>query len=221
MNKTTMPTSLDAAGDTAGGLKRQPIQQRSLDRIETILAAAADEIAETSYSDLSVFKIAARAGITPTSIYHYFSSLEAILITLMRRTSENFGNQLIERILNLSSAQELIDFFVESLQLGWNEFHSNRTFRGLWAASQQLPGLRKIDDELVAGLYEAFRQRARELVTNADHAATESALWLGIQLSSPLYERLLLIPVEQQDQLLNTYKSLHKIRLGDLLLQPR
>lgn len=221
MNILIPPTALEAMRDTSMGLKRQPTQQRSLERIESILDAAAGEITETGYSDLSVLKIAARAGITPTSIYHYFSSLEAILITLMRRSTEDFGNQLIERIRTLSSAQELIECFVEGLQLGWHEFHSNRIFSGLWAASHQMVGLRRVDDELKTGLFKAFSQRARELVTSADHAATESALFLGLYLSTPLFERLLLIPVEQQQEhLLNTYIELHKTRLADLL-QPR
>jgi AcrR family transcriptional regulator len=71
------------AEDTA---KRAPVRRaRGLARIEAILDAAASEFADVGYDRATTNSIAARAGISPGSLYQYFSGKEAIADALAER----------------------------------------------------------------------------------------------------------------------------------------
>jgi AcrR family transcriptional regulator len=51
-------------------------------RIATILAAVRAELAEQGSTELSIYSVAERAGIPPSSVYHFFASVPALLEAL-------------------------------------------------------------------------------------------------------------------------------------------
>lgn len=51
-------------------------------RIAAILAAVRAELAEQGTGELSIYSVAARAGIPPSSVYHFFASVPALLEAL-------------------------------------------------------------------------------------------------------------------------------------------
>lgn len=66
-------------------------QARGLARIETILDAAAALLAETGPEALSMNEVARRAGISPGSLYQFFSDKRALLVALTERFAEQIG----------------------------------------------------------------------------------------------------------------------------------
>lgn len=62
--------------------RRQPAQQRSLERLERILSVAKRLIADNGSDALRMSEIAAQAGISIGSLYQYFPDKRAILRTL-------------------------------------------------------------------------------------------------------------------------------------------
>ncbi|MFC7328041.1 TetR/AcrR family transcriptional regulator [Marinactinospora rubrisoli] len=71
--------------------RRRPVRRRArgLARIELILDAAATEFAAAGYERATTNSIAARAGISPGSLYQYFADKEAIAHALASRYAED------------------------------------------------------------------------------------------------------------------------------------
>lgn len=70
--------------------RREPLQARSRQMVERILAATLTLLARNGIAELSTNHIAAEAGVDIASLYRYFGSKEAILCTL----TENWLNKV-------------------------------------------------------------------------------------------------------------------------------
>jgi AcrR family transcriptional regulator len=66
-------------------------QARGLARIEAILDAAAAVVAESGPEALSMNEVARRAGISPGSLYQFFSDKRALLVALTERFAGQLG----------------------------------------------------------------------------------------------------------------------------------
>jgi AcrR family transcriptional regulator len=67
------------------GIRRAPQQVRSQQRVDAILAAAAEMIGELGYDGVTTSKLAKRAGISVGSFYQYFADKEAVFQALGER----------------------------------------------------------------------------------------------------------------------------------------
>ncbi len=190
--------------------KRAPQQQRALDRIDAILVATELVLAEDGYDGLTMVKIAAQAGITHTSIYHYFPSIEAILTTLISRLMEDFDRQAADKLAQAKTPHELIDAVLSSIKVGFDTYRSTPVARGLSAATRFLPALRKIDDEDTLRNAQRFTERFIQLQPNCDRNAISITTLLAASLAVPTYEVALSLPESLQDQALDDF--LHMIR---------
>jgi AcrR family transcriptional regulator len=72
----------------------RPIQRRArgMQRIASILDAAEAVFAEVGYDEANTNRIAAQAGISPGSLYHFFSNKEEITQALAARYTEELEN---------------------------------------------------------------------------------------------------------------------------------
>jgi AcrR family transcriptional regulator len=75
---------------------RRPRQARGQEKFDKILEAADALIAETGTADnLSLYDIADKAGVAVGSVYHFFPSNHAVLVALIERYDQRFG-ELVE-----------------------------------------------------------------------------------------------------------------------------
>ena len=88
-------------------------------RVASLLAAAAEVIAERGYEAATMAEIAARAGAQIGSLYHFFPNKEVLADALLRRYGEILDAafaKIEDRVSNVSIgelADTLIGFFVE------------------------------------------------------------------------------------------------------------
>lgn len=67
-------------------------------RIAVILSAARELLAEQGMANLSVYTVAERAGIPPSSVYHFFASVPALLEGLTADVHAAFRGSLLEPV---------------------------------------------------------------------------------------------------------------------------
>lgn len=135
------------------GAKRQ---QRGLHRQAAILDAAGLVFAELGYSDTTTNMIAAQAGISPGSLYQFFSNKEAIAYALAQRYKDElhaewdngFSPEIIALPLN-----QIVDFLIDSL-LNFNREHPG--FSVLFFGEDISPQLAAMGHELHDGLITRF-----------------------------------------------------------------
>lgn len=82
---------------------RVPSQQRSRERVDSILEAARVLIMEKGSSGLKIQEIAAQAGVTAGSMYQYFPNKSAILLALAEQYFEQF-HQLVRQSIPKTQA---------------------------------------------------------------------------------------------------------------------
>lgn len=135
------------------GAKRQ---QRGLQRQHEILDAAALVIAEVGYSDATTNAIAARAGISPGSLYQFFPNKEAIANALAQRYKDDlhamwdtaFSPEMVRLPLDA-----LVDVLIDSLL---NFSHDRPGFGVLFFGDDISPQLAAMGHELHEGMIARF-----------------------------------------------------------------
>jgi AcrR family transcriptional regulator len=143
---------------TAATRKVRRRQARGQQRIEQLLDVAAQVFAEVGFEAATTNAIAARAGISPGSLYQFFSNKDAIAEALadrfverLRSTEAIFGPEI--EVLPLD---ELIDHVVDPLV----EFHvSHPGFQALFSGSIVSPRLA----DATQGFLQAVVRRAEAM----------------------------------------------------------
>jgi AcrR family transcriptional regulator len=92
-------------------VRREPTQQRSRQRVEQILDAAADLIVEQGVEGLSTRTIAARAGTPVASLYQYFADKNEIILALVQRDTAEMDERVAEAVASLDrpSVRSLVE----------------------------------------------------------------------------------------------------------------
>lgn len=85
-------------------LRRKPVQQRSAQRVEKMLAACAELIDEVGYDGLTTTLIAERAGVAVGSLYQFFPDKRAVVQELTLRNLDRFVRTVSARFDQLELA---------------------------------------------------------------------------------------------------------------------
>jgi AcrR family transcriptional regulator len=71
-------------------LRRQPVQSRSAERVDRILASAAELLDETGYQAMTTTAIAGRARVAVGTLYQFFPDKRAVVQALTARNLDRF-----------------------------------------------------------------------------------------------------------------------------------
>ncbi len=82
--------------------RKQPVQRRSIAVVDAILEASIRVLDKEGYSAFNTNRVAEVAGVSVGSIYQYFPSKQAILMTILRQKREN----LLEKFNQVAVIQE-------------------------------------------------------------------------------------------------------------------
>ncbi|MFF0746275.1 TetR/AcrR family transcriptional regulator [Streptomyces sp. NPDC004111] len=85
-------------------LRREPVQQRSAERLARILDACAELLDETGYEKLSTRAVATRAGVPIGSVYRFFSNKRAMADALAQRNLDAYGQAIARRLETIPPA---------------------------------------------------------------------------------------------------------------------
>ncbi|MEU4543405.1 TetR/AcrR family transcriptional regulator [Nonomuraea dietziae] len=123
-------------------------QARGLKRMAEILDAAELVIAEVGYPDLTTNQVAARAGMSPGSLYQFFRNKDEILDGLVARYTDDRREFWAERMASVTSdipLETLVNSFVDesvafkgSSPAYWALLYGSATGDRLAEASQRL-----------------------------------------------------------------------------------
>lgn len=128
--KTKKPTISDNTTN-----RRNPSQARSKDRVEKILLTVKTLIEKNGISNLKIGDIATHAGVSPSSIYQYFSDKETIIIALAEHYMAQITT-LIEKNLNdLDQHAQLADALRQNFYDIYNFHQRERALQEIWFES--------------------------------------------------------------------------------------
>lgn len=151
-------------------LVRKPVQKRSLDKLNTILAVSKELFAKKNYFNVTTNEIAKEAGISIGTLYSYFSNKEEILSLILKAYNESFI--VIFNQLNTSENLELfssdykgwIEKLIDNLiSLEDKEFHAQ-----IEMLSYSIPEVKEIQDQHNDKMKELTYQCLKHYVDNKE-----------------------------------------------------
>lgn len=190
---------------TAG---RNPVQQRSRERLERLLKVAVELIGERGSDALRMSEIAERAGVSIGSLYQYFPDKAAIIRALAERCALQ-GRACIEAALApVRDAAGLRRAFGELVDIYYGLFLAEPVMRDIWSGTQADRALRQIelDDSRANGaVLAAAMARARP---RAERAALEIVAFLVMQLGEATMRLAISVDRREGDKLVAAYKRM-------------
>ncbi len=167
------------------GQKRQPVQQRSRQRRDEIVAATATLLDQVGFDDLTTTLIARELGISVGSLYHYFPHKQAILHAMGEHWLAEY-DQALQTLSEMDlENMALADFVASTIDKIGRVYQQQKGLFPLVQAMYAVPELRDLDeqhDELVikylsgmltrlqVGSNQPERQRLSRLLLEMSHA---------------------------------------------------
>ena len=119
--------------------RREPLQERSRARVEAILTATIELLAELDVEDLTTADIARRAGIPIGSVYHYFSSKEGVLAELVVRTTQRVDSAFAEQVARDFGRVPWQETLERAIDASVRAYASDDAFIAVWRATRGMP----------------------------------------------------------------------------------
>lgn len=156
--------------------RHQPRQQRARNRVEGLLDAAEQLIAEQGHAQLKLSAVAQRAQVPIGSLYQYFGGQGALLRALAERHMADFAQRLDALLAEAPASRE--QTLVVLLQAYVDFYQQAEIYQWVRAAAQGDPGLREMD-------LADSRANARRLLEQlpASARANEASLFLACEMT--------------------------------------
>lgn len=127
---------MSAQGMDRIGLRRKPKQERSIQRLDLILAAAAELIAQKGVSAMRMTELAAAAKVPIGSVYQYFPEKAAIVKALFDRHAAAVQAKTAVMFANVQSLDEALDLISVMIDWYYNEYRNDATYLGVWMGTE-------------------------------------------------------------------------------------
>lgn len=95
-------------------MRRTPVQQRSVERVNQMLDVAAQLLDEGGYEALSTRAVAARSGLPIGTIYRFFRDKRGLADALTRRNLDHFLDRIAERLDGVTQWDPVVDVVVDA-----------------------------------------------------------------------------------------------------------
>lgn len=193
--------------------RRQPTQERAKARVERILAAASELIAETGSDTVRMTEVAARAGIPIGSLYQYFPDKAAILRTLALRFMERVRGGLRDGLAGIASAEAALSRVDTILGAYYEAFLTEPVVRDIWSGTQSDKALQEIDIEDSRANGVLVFTALKPLVQKRDHKRFEASCFLLMQLSGAAVRLAIAVDRKEGDRLITEYRRMIRTEL--------
>jgi AcrR family transcriptional regulator len=187
---------------------RLPTQQRSRERVERMLAAAAALIAEGGSDAMRMSEVAERAGVPIGSLYQFFPDKGAIVRTLAERYNA-LGRACIEEgLANVADLDGLRDAFGRLIDIYYALFLAEPVMRDIWSGTQADKALRDIDLDDSRQTGAMLATVLERLSPDADRAAIATRAFLIMNLGEATMRLAISVERKEGDALVAAFKQM-------------
>ncbi|MCX6609280.1 MAG: TetR/AcrR family transcriptional regulator [Acidobacteria bacterium] len=158
-------------------------QQRGMERMESLLEAAALVFAELGYDRATTNLIAARAGVSPGSLYQFFPHKAAMAEALASRYAANF-EAVHAKVLTEGIEKVELGLFIDLVVDPFLAFHRDAPAFETLLSAGVMPGNVEV-------LKQAFARRLAELFTMRCPKANPKEMQVAVEVSMGIFNGLL------------------------------
>jgi len=198
---------MSATGNSEA-LRRAPSQARSRERVEKMLAAARDLIAEKGSDALRMGEVAERAGVSIGSLYQFFPDKAAVIRTLAERYNAEGRACIAEGLAGIADLAGLRTAFAALIDTYYGIFLAEPVMRDIWSGTQADPALRDLDreDSRINGA--VLAEVMARLRPETDRATLDASAFLVMQLGEATMRLAISLDRAEGDRLVETYKRM-------------
>ncbi|QPC88500.1 TetR family transcriptional regulator [Mesorhizobium sp. NBSH29] len=189
-------------------LRREPSQKRSRERVERMVAAASELIAEQGSDAMRMGEVAERAEVSIGSLYQYFPDKGSIIRTLADRYNMA-GRECIE--LELAPVHDEAGFrnaFGSLIDTYYQLFLDEPVMRDIWSATQADKQLHDIDLVYGRANGEILARTLKRVRPTADPQRIERAAFLAMSLGESTMRLAISVGREEGASLVAIYKDM-------------
>ncbi len=150
--------------------RRTPVQRRSRERVERILAAAEQLVVSSGLEGLSTRAVARRAEVPVATLYQYFADREAIVTALIDRHISSMDGRIAQALSGLQrySIRSVVEATVDAYR---DDYREHRSYVVLWfqgRMSAEVAAFIRARDDLLADGFHRFATAAGLLRPDTD-----------------------------------------------------
>lgn len=169
-----------ATARPASVARKQPMQQRARERLDRIMAVAAELIASTGSDRLKMGELAERVGISIGSLYQYFPDKSAIIRSLAERYSLESRACISAALDTVHDVESLKSAYLSLVDQYYQLFLSEPVMRDVWSgmqADKQLMALELEESRLCAAMLADAMKRAFGNIDRVEVEASALLIW--------------------------------------------
>lgn len=198
--KTTLPTDKNT---------RKPRQQRSQERVNSILKASKELIVEKGSAGLQIQEIALRAGVTAGSMYQYFPNKAAIIHALAEHYIE-FVHDMVSKGIkkppsNLEECVESLNLLLDSFYLLYRE---DPVLREIWVSTAVDKNMQDMDLEDSRRNADLIFPHICKLFPEAQWPRLKQFLFLAMHMCGSIVRLALRVEQSEGEQLIEISKKM-------------
>jgi AcrR family transcriptional regulator len=160
-------------------MRRTPIQQRSRDTVDRVLAAADELVVRHGVEQVTVADISRLSGVAAGSIYQFFPTKTAVLDALAERYLSAFDATLQPLLEHLrpdaaeQTLEQVLDAYI-------GHFRDHPGFRALWQGRAHLDRLVELDGDRDALLVQGISGMLRQVGLTRRQAAAAARVVVSV-----------------------------------------
>src|SRR5215468_10949071 len=161
--------------DVAAGIARLvPVQKRSRERYEHILAIAGELLAEKGFEAFRMSELVERTGVAFGSLYQYFPDKTAIIGTLADRYNQVGRDCVARDLADVKTTRDLHPALCRIVDSYYRMFIDVPVMCDIWQATQADRALQKLDEEDVDFLAGLLADTMRRVAGDVPKPALET-----------------------------------------------
>ena len=197
------------AESAAAGIARLvPVQKRSRERYEHILAGAAELLAEKGPEAFRISELVERTGVAFGSLYQYFPDKTAIIGTLAERYNQVGRDCVARDLAAVKTVRDLHPALCRIVDSYYRMFIDVPVMRDIWQATQSDRLLQKLDEEDVDFLAGLLVDAIRRIAPDAAKPALKAWAQLVMTLIAAAVRHAITLPPKEARLLLATFKRM-------------
>ena len=188
--------------------RRAPVQRRSRERLDGILAAASTLITRKGSDQVKMSDVAELAGISIGSLYQYFPDKSALIRTLAERYHAASRACIEEALAQVGDAEGVAAAFSHLVDRYYAIFLAEPVMRDIWSgmqADKQLVAIELDESRRNGALLAAMIARVHPGAAPGQIAATAFLIW---QLGEATMRLAISLPREEGDAVVAAYKRM-------------
>lgn len=160
------------------GLRRKPKQERSIQRLDLILSAAAGLIAEKGVSAMRMTELAVAAKVPIGSVYQYFPEKAAIVKALFDRHASTIQARISDAFSKVYSVDDALDVLATTIDWHYDEYRNDAAYLGIWMGTETDQDLLRLNIEHSTRIADIFHNTVRRIAPELTTVDMEARAYL-------------------------------------------